>query len=80
MLADHLLAERPVKNQANNRTVYEWQDIPGRDNEGLDCLVGCAVGASICGITPEAELVHKKRTVSKTPAQWAAEAAKRGRR
>jgi len=47
MLADHLRAEKPVKNESNGRTVYEWQEIPGRDNEGLDCLVGCAVGASI---------------------------------
>jgi hypothetical protein len=74
MLADHLLAEKPVKNEANGRTVYEWQDIPGRDNEGLDCLVGCALGASICGITPDSERVAKSSTVTKSLAEWAAEA------
>lgn len=77
MLADHLLAEKPIKTEANGRTVYEWQDIPGRDNEGLDCLVGCAVGASICGITPHTERVHQKRTIIKTPAQYIAEAGGR---
>jgi phage terminase large subunit GpA-like protein len=42
-----LRAEKPIKVQANGRTVYEWQEKPGQDNEGLDCLVGCAVAASI---------------------------------
>lgn len=64
MLADHLRAERPVKVEARGRTVYEWQEIPGRDNEGLDCLVGCMVGASICGITKDAERAPKKKRLS----------------
>lgn len=50
MLADHLTSERPIVNVARGRTVAEWQEPePGRDNDWWDCLVGCAVGASIQG-------------------------------
>jgi phage terminase large subunit GpA-like protein len=55
MLADHLRAENAIKVEARGRTVYEWKEIPGRDNEGLDCLVGNCVAASIAGISRESE-------------------------
>jgi len=55
MLGDHLRAEKPIKVQAHGRTVYEWQEKPGQDNEGLDCLVGCAVAASIEKINRSSE-------------------------
>jgi hypothetical protein len=71
MLADHLLAEKPIKTEANGRTVYEWVEKPGQDNEGLDCLVGCALGASICGVTPDTERIHKPRTVTMSLSDWA---------
>ncbi len=58
MLADHLRAEKATKVEAKGRSVHEWLEIPGQDNEGLDNLVGCAVGASICGIAPPAERVR----------------------
>lgn len=65
MIADHLRAEKPVKVQANGRTVYEWQEKPGQDNEGLDCLVGCALAASIEKIHRDAERpVSKKKKLS----------------
>jgi len=52
MLADHLVAEYRVSNTAKGRTVEEWSPRPGRpDNHWLDCLVGCAVGASMQGAT-----------------------------
>ena len=52
MLADHLVAEFRVANTAKGRTVEEWSARPGRpDNHWLDCLVGCAVGASMQGAT-----------------------------
>ena len=36
---------------ANGRTVDEWKIRPSHpDNHWLDCLVGCAVGASIQGV------------------------------
>jgi ribosomal protein L35AE/L33A len=50
MLADHLTAEVRVTNTAKGRTVDEWKERPGKpDNHWFDCLVGCAVGASMLG-------------------------------
>jgi phage terminase large subunit GpA-like protein len=50
MLADHLLAENRVRVDAKGRTVDEWKIRPERpDNHLLDCLVGCAVAASMAG-------------------------------
>lgn len=50
LFADHLTAEERVRIQAKGRTVDEWQEPgPGRDNDWWDCVVGCAVGASMLG-------------------------------
>jgi hypothetical protein len=50
MFAEHLTAEAPTMETANGRTVGEWSMRPGRsDNHWLDCLVGCAVAASMLG-------------------------------
>ncbi len=50
LLSEHLVAEYRVKTLANGRTVDEWKvRVNNPDNHWLDCLVGCAVGASICG-------------------------------
>jgi len=50
LLADHLTAEYRVKSLAQGRTVDEWKLRATRpDNHWLDCLVGCAVAASIQG-------------------------------
>jgi hypothetical protein len=50
MLADQLSSEYFVPVTAKERTVNEWKLRPGkRDNHWLDCLVGCAVGASMLG-------------------------------
>jgi len=50
MLADHLTSEYRVRTMAQGRTVDEWKLRPTRpDNHWLDCLVGCAVGASMQG-------------------------------
>ena len=52
LLADHLTAEYRVKTVARDRTVDEWKLRATRpDNHWLDCLVGCAVAASIQGAT-----------------------------
>ncbi len=51
-LAKHLTAEYrvAVKREGSERRVDEWKIRRGRpDNHWLDCLVGCAVGASISG-------------------------------
>ncbi len=50
LLADHLTAEFRVKTTARDRIVDEWKLRATRpDNHWLDCLVGCAVAASIQG-------------------------------
>jgi len=52
LLADHLTAEYRVKTVARDRTVDEWKLRATRpDNHWLDCLVGCAVAASIQGVS-----------------------------
>jgi hypothetical protein len=51
LLAEHLTAEYRVRTVANNRTVDEWKLRTTRpDNHWLDCIVGCAVAASIEGV------------------------------
>ena len=58
LLADHLTAEYRVKTEGRGRTVDEWKlRAAGMDNHWFDCLVGCAVaasmqGASIPGVLP----------------------------
>jgi hypothetical protein len=50
LLSEHLTAEYRVKTEGRGRRVDEWKLIaPGRDNHWLDCLVGCAVAASMQG-------------------------------
>lgn len=48
-LSEHLTAEHSVKTEGRGRTVYEWKLGPARDNHWLDCVVGCAVAASMQG-------------------------------
>jgi hypothetical protein len=39
-----------VRTTANGRTVDEWKNrVSNPDNHWFDCLVGCAVGASMQG-------------------------------
>ena len=50
LLAEHLTAEYRVKTQGRGRELDEWKlRTPGTDNHWLDCLVGCAVAASMQG-------------------------------
>jgi len=52
LLAEHLTSEYRVKTQGRGRTVDEWKlRVDGLDNHWLDCLVGCAVAASMLGAT-----------------------------
>ena len=52
MIADHLTAEYRVKTEGRGRVVDEWKVKPSApDNHWLDCLVGCAVGASLLGVS-----------------------------
>ena len=50
LLAEHLTAEYRVQTEARNRVVDEWKlKAIAPDNHWLDCLVGCAVAASMEG-------------------------------
>jgi phage terminase large subunit GpA-like protein len=50
LLAEHVTAEYRVRTEARGRVVDEWKlRAGGPDNHWLDCLVGCAVAASIQG-------------------------------
>jgi Phage terminase large subunit (GpA) len=54
LFADHLTAEYRVRTEGRGRVVYEWKERPERrDNHWLDCIVGCAVGASMLGCSLE---------------------------
>lgn len=50
LFADHLTSECGVKTEGRGRTVDVWKlRVEGLDNHWLDCVVGCAVAASIQG-------------------------------
>jgi hypothetical protein len=50
LLAEHMTSEYRVKTEGRGRTVDEWKvRVEGLDNHWLDCLVGCAVAASMHG-------------------------------
>ncbi|MGE4157621.1 MAG: terminase gpA endonuclease subunit [Planctomycetota bacterium] len=50
LLAEHLTSEYRVKTEGRGRVVDEWKLRPETsENHWLDCLVGCAVAASIQG-------------------------------
>ncbi len=50
LIAEHLTSEYRVKTEGRGRTVDEWKlRVEGLDNHWLDCIVGCAVAASIQG-------------------------------
>ncbi|MBK8915100.1 MAG: phage terminase large subunit family protein [Phycisphaerales bacterium] len=50
LLAAHLTSEYRVKTEGRGRTVDEWKlRVDGADNHWFDCMVGCAVAASMEG-------------------------------
>jgi hypothetical protein len=50
MFSEQVTAEYYIKTEGRGRTVDEWKARPEQpDNHWLDCLVGCAVGASMQG-------------------------------
>lgn len=62
--AGHLTAEYRTLVEAKGNRVYEWDERPGKpDNHWLDCVVGCAAGASMqgCSVLPGGKAEPKKR-------------------
>lgn len=52
LFVDHIRSEYRIKTQGRGRTCDEWKPRAGQtDNHWLDCLVGCAVAASIQGVS-----------------------------
>ena len=62
--ADHVAgSESWTRTEGQGRVVQEWRLRPAApDNHWLDCLVGCAVAASMLGATlPGLELIRQGR-------------------
>jgi hypothetical protein len=84
LFADHLTAEYRVQTEGRGRKVEEWKVRPDRiDNHFWDCLVGCAVAASVIGVrwsaaaaVGEAVTESKRVRVSYRELQARAKAAK----
>ncbi len=63
LFAEHVAhSETRAETQGHGRVVHEWSLRPNRpDNHWLDCLVGCAVGASMCGVHTPGEESRRTR-------------------
>lgn len=65
MLADHLTSEYRTEITGRGRIIDEWKLRPERpDNHWFDCLIGCAVAASIQGVELQA---HGRRDPIERP-------------
>lgn len=55
-------AETWVATEEHGRTVHEWRLKPAKpDNHWFDCVVGCAIGASMCGVRLGVESAFAER-------------------
>jgi hypothetical protein len=63
LFADHVAsAETWVKTEGHGRVVFQWDIKPNSpDNHWFDCLVGCCVGASMCGCTLTGHGTNKRQ-------------------
>ena len=63
LFAQHVAAsEIWTATQGHGRTVHEWTLLPSKpDNHWLDCLAGCAVAASMVGVTLPGETTPKRQ-------------------
>jgi hypothetical protein len=53
--AEQVTAERPESKTKKTGDVFQkWTMLPGRENHGWDCLVGCHVAAARVGVTLDA--------------------------
>jgi len=70
LIAEHLTSEYRVQTEGRGRTVDEWKlRADGLDNHWFDCLVGCAVAASMQGAAlfgAEAAMRPRKRISLRT--------------
>jgi hypothetical protein len=63
LFADHIAgAETFVRTEGHGRSVCEWSIKPSKpDNHWFDCLVGCAVAASMSGVRFGVELEAREK-------------------
>jgi len=55
-LAEQFTSERPESKTKKTGDVFaKWTCLPGRENHGWDCLVGCHVAAARLGVTLDSE-------------------------
>jgi hypothetical protein len=59
LLAEHLTAEQAKSISYDGSHGIAYEQIPGRDNDWFDCVVGCAVGASMLGCSLAGENVRR---------------------
>ena len=70
MLGEHLAAENAEPMTVRGSTFDKWTERPHRpDNHWLDCLVGCAVGASVQGATFDSGAASGVRLPELAPAE-----------
>lgn len=76
MLADHVAAsEYPIPVTGRGRTVDEWKQIPGRDNDLLDCVSGCCIAASVQGVALGGGVMNRPKSKGRkrrVTGSWAA--------
>lgn len=72
LFAEHIAnSETYVITEGYGREVHEWSQKPHRpDNHWLDCLVGCAVGASIMGCSLTAQQQQQQRNQSRATVRY----------
>lgn len=71
MLAMQLTSEYPTRMEARGNVVNVWTRRPDRDNHWFDCLVGCAVAASVEGVHPLAIIGGGPITTRRTRVSFA---------
>lgn len=76
VLLDQLTAEYPEPTEARGRTLDQWKCRPNRENDLWDCLVGCAVAASVRGLSAAGHAPPpRKGRRRRATGSWAKEAA-----
>lgn len=77
LFSEHITSEYYVRTSGRGRTVDEWKLRPEcTDNHWFDCLVGCAVAASMLGVS---RIGHDEQPKQKTKPTKLSELRKRKR-
>lgn len=79
LFVDHVCSEYKtrVKNETTGRVWDKWEQRPNTDNHWWDCVVGCAVAASVQGLTPGG--LASQPTAERRPVSFAERVARQRR-